>query len=64
MVAYIKSAKVREGFEEVLVPGEPERRRRQERLEGGVEIDQRTWAEILAAARDAGVSDGQLDALV
>jgi uncharacterized oxidoreductase len=64
MVAYIKSAKVREGFEEVLVPGEPERRRRRERLEGGVEIDQRSWAEILAAARDAGVGDAQLDALI
>ena len=64
MVAYIKSAKVREGFEEVLVPGEPERRRREERLEGGVEIDRRSWAEILAAARDVGVSDAQLDALI
>jgi len=64
MVAYIKSAKVREGFDEVLVPGEPERRRRAERLDGGVEIDARSWADILAAARDAGVGERQLDGLI
>jgi len=64
MVDYIKSSKLREGFDEVLVPGEPERRRRAERLEGGVEIDPRSWAEILAAARDAGVSQAQLDAVI
>jgi hydroxycarboxylate dehydrogenase B len=63
MVAYIKSSKLREGFDEVLVPGEPERRRRAERLEGGVEIDERSWAEIIAAARTAGVSDNELDGL-
>jgi len=64
MVDYIKSSKLREGFDEVLVPGEPERRRRAERLEGGVAIDPRSWAEILAAARDAGVSQAQLDAVI
>jgi uncharacterized oxidoreductase len=64
MVAYIKSAKVREGFDEVLVPGEPERRRRAERLAAGVDVDERTWAEILAAARDVGVSDGEIDAIL
>jgi hydroxycarboxylate dehydrogenase B len=64
MLAYIKSTKVREGFDEVLVPGEPERRRRAERLEGGVEIDERSWSEIVAAARTAGVSDNELDGLI
>ena len=45
------------------MPGEPERRQRAERLAAGVDVDERTWAEILAAARDVGVSDGEIDAL-
>jgi uncharacterized oxidoreductase len=64
MIAYIKSSRLRDGFDEVLVPGEPERRRRAERLAGGVEIDERSWADIVAAAKDAGVGQGQLDALL
>ena len=53
LIGYVKSARPRAGFDEVLVPGEPERRRRAERLAGGIEVDERTWTEILAAARDA-----------
>jgi hydroxycarboxylate dehydrogenase B len=48
----------------VLVPGEPERRRRAERLERGIEVDDRTWTEILDAARMLGLADAQMAALV
>jgi uncharacterized oxidoreductase len=64
LIAYVKSARPRPGFDEVLVPGEPERRRRVERLERGVEVDERTWTEILGAARSLGLADAQLDPLV
>jgi uncharacterized oxidoreductase len=57
LIAYVKSARPRAGFDEVLVPGEPERRRRAERLANGIEVDERTWAEILAAARSVGLAD-------
>ena len=63
LIGYVKSAPPRAGFDEVLVPGEPERRRRAERLAHGVEVDERTWAEILAAARSLGLAAEQIDAL-
>ena len=64
LIGYVKSARPRPGFDEVLVPGEPERRRRAERLQRGIEVDERTWTEIQGAARMLGLVDAQLDALV
>jgi hydroxycarboxylate dehydrogenase B len=64
LIGYVKSARPRADFDEVLVPGEPERRRRAARLAHGIEVDERTWAEILGAARSLGVADEQIDALI
>ena len=64
LIGYVKSARPRAGFDEVLVPGEPERRRRAERLAHGIEVDERTWAEILDAARSLGLAADQIDALI
>jgi uncharacterized oxidoreductase len=63
LIGYVKSARPRAGFDEVLVPGEPERRRRAERLAHGIEVDERTWQEILDAARSLGLVDEQIAAL-
>jgi hydroxycarboxylate dehydrogenase B len=63
LITYVKSARPRTGFEEVLVPGEPERRRRAERLAHGIDMDERTWAEILGAAQMLGIADQQIDGL-
>ena len=41
--------------EPVLIPGDPERRNRAERLADGVPIDDETWREIAAAARGINV---------
>jgi hydroxycarboxylate dehydrogenase B len=64
LIGYVKSARPRPGFDEVLVPGEPEQRCRAERLARGIEVDERTWAEILDAARSLGLADHQIDALI
>jgi uncharacterized oxidoreductase len=64
LLAYLKSARPQAGVAEVLVPGEPEQRRRRQRLADGIEVDERSWADILAAARAAGVPDAELDALL
>ncbi len=64
LATYLKSARARDGFEEVLLPGEPERRCRRERLAAGIEIDERSWADILAAAQAAGVADPEIEALL
>lgn len=63
LIDYVKSGRPRPGFDEVLVPGEPERRRRAERLANGVEIDERTWAEITDAAHALGLSEDRVAAV-
>ncbi len=48
------------GVDEVLTPGEPERRRKAERLAGGLEIADDAWASIVAGARLAGLDDDRI----
>jgi uncharacterized oxidoreductase len=54
LIDWVKLTAPSEGFEEVLVPGEPELRRKSERLASGIEIDRQTWKEVLAAAASVG----------
>jgi uncharacterized oxidoreductase len=63
-LAWIKSSRPRAGFDEVLVPGEPERHQRAARLAHGIDIDPQSWSEIRAAAHTAGVPDRDIDRLV
>ncbi len=44
-----------EGFEAVLIPGEPELRSRAERLANGVPLPERTWAALVETAESVGV---------
>ncbi|MCC6437802.1 MAG: malate/lactate/ureidoglycolate dehydrogenase [Acidimicrobiales bacterium] len=53
---YVRASAVREGFTEVLMPGEPEHRSRIERADG-VEVDDTTLGELRAAAKVVGVPD-------
>lgn len=64
MVKYAKQAKLRNGFDEILMPGEPEIRQREARLANGVDVDDTSWKEILDAATVAGVSQDELDAIL
>lgn len=45
----------REGFERVLLAGDPERRTREERLAQGLPVDATTWRQILDAAASVGL---------
>ena len=54
-VEFFKSAKPADAGGEVLVPGEPERRARQTRLEEGVPLSDETWRSILETARAVGL---------
>lgn len=54
IVAYLKATKPADPKLPVLVPGEPERIARAERIRTGIEIDRTTWSEILAAAESLG----------
>jgi hydroxycarboxylate dehydrogenase B len=64
MAAWIKASPPAEGFGEVLLPGEPERRARAVREAEGVPIDDKSLADILAAAEGLGVPRAELDRIV
>jgi uncharacterized oxidoreductase len=55
LVNYVKSSKLAEGFTEILIPGEPERRERERREREGIPVDDVTWGEIRATAERYGV---------
>ena len=50
MIAEIKSSRLAEGFEEILVPGEPEWREQKRRLREGIYLDDVIYKEILDTA--------------
>jgi hydroxycarboxylate dehydrogenase B len=54
-VDWFRSARPARGSTEVLAPGEPEQRRRAERLENGITLPDGTWASIQAAAVEVGL---------
>jgi uncharacterized oxidoreductase len=59
--AHIRSSRVAPGFEEVLLPGEPERRIARERATAGIPVDAATWREIREAAAKLGINDAEFD---
>ncbi len=58
LVDYVKSSKLAEGFTEILVPGEPERRERERRLKNGIPMDDETWRQIRETAAKYKVDAG------
>lgn len=56
LVDWIKSSKLMQGFDQILMPGEPESQAFRERSVQGISIDQVTWEKILSIAAKAGVS--------
>jgi uncharacterized oxidoreductase len=55
MTAYITASPPARSDEPVLIPGDPERGTRAERLARGVPVDDETWREIVEAARGINV---------
>jgi uncharacterized oxidoreductase len=58
--AHIKASRVAPGFEEILLPGDPERRSAAMRAERGIPIDDKSWVEICDAARKVGVTEEEI----
>ncbi len=61
--SYVKSARPAPGFDEVLTPGEPEKRAAVRRAEG-IDVDETTWRDIRAAAETLGISEAEFDQTV
>src|ERR1700712_4303854 len=54
---FIRATKPVAGVEAVLVPGDPERKMRADRIKNGVPLPDDTWAAIVNTAREVGVSE-------
>jgi hydroxycarboxylate dehydrogenase B len=59
--AHVKSARPSTGTDEVLVPGEPERRYAAKRSAEGIEVDETTWRDIRTAAESIGITTADFD---
>jgi uncharacterized oxidoreductase len=46
LISYVKSSRLAEGFDQIMVPGEPEAAERDRRLKSGIPISQEVWKQI------------------
>ncbi len=58
LVEWVKASPPVVAGQQVLAPGEIERRTREQRLASGIALDDTTWAELVAAAQSVGI-DGK-----
>jgi uncharacterized oxidoreductase len=56
LVEYVKSSALAPGFQEILVPGEPEAFEQERRRRNGVPVDDETWRQVTEAGMKYGVS--------
>ena len=56
LVEYVRSSALAPGFEEILIPGEPEARERTRREKDGIPVDVETWRQITETAGRYGVA--------
>jgi uncharacterized oxidoreductase len=52
LVGFTKTSRLRPGFDEILLPGEPEHRSAQKRLREGIQVEDSVWDEIQQAANN------------
>ncbi len=56
LIRRIKSSKLRPGFKEILLPGEPELKTEMKRQKEGIYIPERTWKEMMEIAEKKGIN--------
>lgn len=54
LIAHVKHTPTQPGFDEILLPGEPELRTRAQRLKDGIYVEDETWSQICQAAEAVG----------
>ena len=51
----VRNSPTAPGYDEILIPGEPERMKKEKRLREGIFIEERTWNDIAALAEELNV---------
>lgn len=64
MIDYIYASEPADGFDGVLIPGDPERNRRSQLLAEGIEIDDNSWTDFTKSGELAGFGPDQLKAML
>jgi hydroxycarboxylate dehydrogenase B len=62
-IAHVKASPPVNPAEPVLVPGDPERLTRAERLRDGIPVDEATWEELLTAAESVGLARADVEVM-
>ena len=57
MIAHIRTSRLAPGFQEILLPGEPEFRTARKREKEGIEVDDETWGQIRRQMEHFGVRE-------
>ena len=60
LVSYIKATPPAQGIDSVLIPGEPERMTKKQRLNEGIPVDTTTWLELVETAFSVGIKEADL----
>jgi uncharacterized oxidoreductase len=55
VISYVKASPPQSADDPVLVPGDPERQKKEKRMRDGIPVDDGTWAHVVAAAESLGV---------
>lgn len=61
LIEFVKSSRIASGYDEIVVPGEPEARIRSQREREGIPVHQDTWKALSAVASRYGVSTSEVD---
>ena len=60
-IDFVKSAKTAQPGDSILIPGEIEDQKRQDRIANGIELDEKTWQQIVSVALASGVTQDVID---
>jgi len=60
LAAYIKAGRTAPGFDEILIPGEPEARSKAQRERDGITLPETVWQEMVAAGGQYGLAEESL----
>ena len=55
-IGMVKASRLRPGFKEILLPGELEWRRQQEKSAGGIPLDPEVFEDLRSLAQECGVA--------
>ena len=52
LLSSVRSSATAPGYDEILIPGEPERRTKEIRLKEGIFVEDKTWGDLTALAKE------------